>query len=168
MHEQEVKRDIEARLDRVVETWHVGNLAWSLMRLKVKVLQSELSSSSEELKRQELIDKARAAIQDHQKTSIVLLVHLKMSPESSLRRRRSLENNQARIPMEDETTECNELHDALDVVGEELAVLEFQKSGTSFPVLVVDNSEDGPAAMDKTVCSIVSFVNAHRWRTYLP
>ncbi|KAI0563255.1 Thymidylate kinase [Gracilaria domingensis] len=155
VHSAECERDRTTTSSRVVETWHVGNMAWSLLRQK--------SSTESQQNAGQVIERAKAAIRSELEKAVVLFVHLRIEVETCIRRRR-IEENSKRIPMIDESHECAELHEALDVQGAEL-LSEF--ADLSIPVLQVQNSEDGDQAMHESLRQIVHFVNRNLWRKVL-
>jgi thymidylate kinase len=142
---------------RVVETWHVGNLAWALMR-------REAQPGTSLKDRRALVDNARTAIREHQKESVILFVHLSISVEACLSRRKAPENSR-RIPMDDERKECLELHKTLEEKG--LDLLQTELEDLSIPLLVIDNSQDGELAIEDSARRIVRFVHENLWRTAL-
>jgi thymidylate kinase len=155
VYESEMKRDEQCKAGghgRVVETWHVGNLAWAMLRAEAR------GASDEEKAR--LILRAEEAVQKHLEDRVVIFVHLTISPQDSVRRRHIDNQNVARLPMVNETLECNELHEYLDVRTREY--LEILKSKFGLPVLVVDNSKDYD--MHDTLQQVVNFVQSQQWR----
>jgi hypothetical protein len=156
---EEIKRDAtQQQWSRVVETWHVGNVGWALLRLE----NTSHSSRSRLKDRQEIVGKARKAIQNHQKVATILIVHLRVTLETCLTRRKVAANSE-RVPMKDEQTECRELHRALDGTLVELLQSEF--SDLNLPTLILDNSADGDAAIDFAARSIVRFIHDNIWQS---
>jgi hypothetical protein len=156
---EEMKRDAtQQKRSRVVETWHVGNVGWALLRLE----NTSHSCSSSLKDRQEIVEKARKAIQNYQKVATILIVHLRVTLETCLTRRK-LAANSERVPMKDEQTECRELHHALDDGVVELLQNDF--SVLNLPTLILDNSADGDAAIDFVARSIVRFIHDHIWQS---
>jgi thymidylate kinase len=142
---------------RVVETWHVGNLAWALMR--------KAAQPGDFLKdKKALVEKVRTAIQEHQKGSVILFVHLSISVEACLSRRKAAENSR-RLPMGDERKECLDLHKNMEEKG--LDLLQTELGDLSIPLLVLDNSRDGISAIEDSAHHIVRFVHENLWRTAL-
>ena len=172
VYEAEILRDEESitsdacASSRVVETWHVGNLAWALFRQDIadtKEAEASIANSlSSEDARAEHVRLAGIAIQKEMKRRSVLVVHLGISPEDSVRRRRQSTKNSnvdasSRIPMVNELEECYELHQALDVrVHEEL--LRMHKE-IGLPVLVLDNSRDDN--IEGTVQVVIDYIHTH-------
>ena len=144
--------DADDRCCRVVETWHIGNLEWALMRLRAR----KDKSPAEE----DLVVRTKSAFQAELKRAVVIAVHLKVGPEDSLRRRVQEKTNQARIPMVSERDELTELHQSLDVQAQQ-HLAELQKE-LDFPYLLIENSDDG--ALDVMAKRIVRFINEQQWR----
>jgi thymidylate kinase len=157
--DEEQKRDSSKAVSRVVETWHVGNLAWALWR---RLQRGGGGTTENDALVQGYLDVARRAAQD----SVVLQVHLSTIDGVSARRR-AVSSNAERLPMESEAAECRDLRAALDVRALEF-VRSLQESENPVPTLVVDNSTDGEAAQRIVSESIVKFVNDNLWRAHHP
>jgi hypothetical protein len=169
VHDAEIERDnndVSASMGggRIVETWHIGNLAWAMFRWKltnrVTNDQSLLADTPTAI-----VQRANSAIANELTRKNVLLVHLRISPEDSVRRRHiaptgSRNNNSSRIPMEDEYEECIKLHQALDIESEKYLINMHNELGV--PMLIVNNSTDGN--VDGTSRKIVEFINEQQWR----
>ena len=108
-------------------------------------------------------DTSYAAAAGQCAVAAVLFVHLNITSETSVRRRQ-IRRNAERLPMNNEQVECAELHSALDVRGVQL-LREFED--LNLPVLVLDNSKDGEAAIEETSRRIVRFINEKLWRRRL-
>jgi shikimate kinase len=154
IYQEEVNRDASSS-SRVVETWHIGNLAWARMRKEVDRSESPLHDGHAHL-----TDRTRLAIHQQLARSSILFVHLSVSAETSVRRRGD-EASVKRLPMVNEQTECEELYSFLEERGVEL-LREF--SDPRIPVLTLDNSRDGGVAIDEAARLIVDFVNRNQWR----
>lgn len=155
---EEIKRDaMRQHQCRVVETWHVGNVGWALLRLE----HANDSVNDGKDRRLEIIDTAKVAIQEHQKVATVLFVHLHVTLEACLRRRKEVANAE-RVPMKDERTECQKLHSILD--GTVVELLQNDLRGLNLPTLMIDNSQDGDAAVDVAARTIVRFIHDAIWR----
>lgn len=152
VHEAECARDEATMRCRVVETWHVGNAVWAMLRNK------EVGGSKDTEK--EMLHRARGAIETELRKAVILFVHLQVDVETMKRRRKSPRNSM-RLPMKDEALECAELHEALDKRGSEL-ISTYSEMG--IPVLRVENSTDGAEAREGAVKSILEFVNSNLWR----
>jgi len=153
VHREECKRDEESgseTCNRVVETWHIGNLAWALQRMP--------SASNESV----LKARAQSALREEVRRRSILFVHLQISPDTPVRRRKNEPGNAARLPMVDELAECTGLHDALDTQGLKLLSHSAQKIG--LPLLVLKNDADGKEAIDSILTEIVAFVNPNQVR----
>ena len=148
----ELKRDEESiAMSRVVETWHVGNLVWKSFRRHKQGMESDW-------------DATWSAIRTHDAHSLVIMVHLSVPVEVSIRRHQSPENSK-RLPMENDEKECTELHTWLEgKTGSYFSNL----SDLGVPTKTVENSEDGDQAMEDTVRRIVRFVNEVYWKSGLP
>lgn len=146
VHSEECKRDGIRPRKRVVETWHIGNLAWTLQRSSEKDIDSVTS-------------RAYQAIREEIQRGTVLMVHLQSSPDASARRRRLHPENAQRLPMVDEHKECVRLHSALDVRVVEL--LQVVEDTMHVPLLVIDNEQDGEEAIRITLSRIADFVTKH-------
>jgi hypothetical protein len=157
--DEEVKRDSSQGVSRVVETWHVGNLAWALWRRRQR---GDDSTTQSDALVHWYLDVARRAAQE----SVVLQVHLSTVDGVSARRR-AIPSNSERLPMESEAAECRDLHSALEVQALEL-VRSLHESNDHIPTLVIDNSIDGESAQRSVADSIVRFVNSNLWRAYQP
>jgi len=148
VNEKECERDSSCptSCNRVVETWHIGNLAWALLRLN--------GSQSDE---KETMLKARAhqAIQKEMKHRNVVCVHFQTSAETTIRRRQNQPNNALRLPMKDEKEECVNLCTFLDQQVVDLLNEHIQKKF----ILVLNNDEDGEEAMGQKVREIASYVD---------
>ena len=153
VHEKECERDnsCPTSCNRVVETWHLGNLVWALIRL------SRSNSSSDEKK---TMLKARAvqAIQEEIKHRNVVCVHLETSAETTIRRRQNQPHNALRLPMKNEQEECVKLCAALNDQVVELLNEHIQKKF----ILVFNNDEDGEEAMGRKVREIASYLESHK------
>mmetsp|Transcript_4547 Transcript_4547/g.10182 ORF Transcript_4547/g.10182 Transcript_4547/m.10182 type:complete len:552 (-) Transcript_4547:48-1703(-) len=147
IHREECQRDVaDSRSgSRVVETWHIGNLAWTLQRES----NSPLESSA--------ILRAHNAIRDEMRRRTVVMVHLQSSSDASVRRRRQHPENALRLPMSDEESECIRLHKVLDLRAVDL--LRAVEKNMNVPLLVLGNDEDGEEAMGARLARIVEFVD---------
>jgi nucleoside-triphosphatase THEP1 len=145
---EEAKRDQASSGSRVVETWHVGNLAWAQLRTNGQSNDNRMKE-------------VRSAIQQEISKAVVLFVHLSVSAETSVRRRRAHPANIKRLPMEDEEVNCQEMHDVLDTHG---TVLLDELADLGIPVLALDNSDDGKEAIEEASRRIYKFVNQNIWR----
>jgi thymidylate kinase len=154
IYQEEVNRDASSS-SRVVETWHIGNLAWACMRKEVDRCKSPLHDGHDHL-----TDRTRLAIQQQLARSSILFVHLSVSAETSVRRRGD-DASVKRLPMENEQTECEELYSFLEKRGVELL---GELSDPRIPVLTLDNSRDGDVPIDEATRLIVDFVNRNQWR----
>ena len=134
--------------DRVVETWHVGNLLWA---------ESRTSSDNQDAF-SKLVDSTHAAIQRAVQTSLVLVVVLVVDPDTSVRRRHLDSTNQARLPMSSESEDCHRLHGFL-----EKGVLPLTKK-LGLPALTVDNRTEGEDAQTEACRKITHFVLREQWR----
>ena len=135
VHEKECERDRSScptSCNRVVETWHLGNLAWALLRL------NGLDSSSDE-KENMLKARAHQAIQKEIKYRNVVCIHLQTSAETIIRRRQNQPDNALRLPMENEQEECMNLCTFLDQQVVDLLNEHIQKKF----ILVLNNDEEG-------------------------
>jgi thymidylate kinase len=87
---------------RVVETWHVGNVAWFRLRQQ----KSAANNADQE--------RYRIAISKHQESSFVVVVQLMLASSSTMVRRREVDtDNRKRLPMLDDENECRQLYIAL-------------------------------------------------------
>ena len=151
VHQAELARDHESDESRVVETWHVGNLAWNSFRNKGKVSKDDR-------------DRVLSAIREHSKKACLIFVHLSVPVEVSRNRHQEPVNAQ-RLPMENVFEECTELHDYLNEKC--LAIIEDKSiSNLGIPIKIVDNSKDGRDAIEETTRGILQFVNQHLWKAY--
>jgi len=150
VHEKECKRDnlCPQSKNRVVETWHVGNLAWALLRLN----GSESPSNEKESM---LKARAHQAIQKEMKHRNVVCVHLQTSAETTIRRRQNQPDNALRLPMENENEECMNLCTFLDQQVMTLLNEHIQKKF----ILVLNNDDDGEEAMGQKVKEIASYLD---------
>lgn len=172
VHTEEVQRDSENMAShRVVETWHLGNLAWAHLR-RHQHTDDDVFGDDDVVDPEPYWDAAQADARN----AVVLCVHLRVTVETSVRRRRSATAPVApshsrtaavgaeRLPMERELEECRELHAAIGVERERL-LEQVSARLRSVPTLVLDNSLDGEAAIRQTTQNIVQFVNENLWRT---
>ena len=167
VYQAEIARDEESisstcGTSRVVETWHVGNLGWALFRQDIADTKAKATTAqplSSDDARAEHVRLARIAIQKEMKQRSVFVVHLGISPEVSIRRRQSTKNSDSdassRIPMVNESEECRELHQALDVRVHEHLLRMHKEIG--LPVLVLDNSGDD--YIEGTVQKIIDYIH---------
>lgn len=154
IHKAECERDASNLTSRVVETWHVGNLAWELQRQPTK-------TSEDDTKRR--LEKTRVSIQEElSNRRCVLFILLETSPETTLRRRHEDKDNALRLPLADEAAECRRLHQVLQQRGREL--LGDINQNQELPVLVLNNDKDGEESMEEASRKIVSFIYANHWR----
>ncbi|CAB9501016.1 Inherit from KOG: thymidylate kinase [Seminavis robusta] len=161
--EAEVARDgqrFDAGYCRIVETWHVGNLAWALLRL-----QSSSSTSDDKSNHQTVLwERTKAAIESELSRRCVMSVHLSIGPDDSLRRRQQEVTEgvgaKSRLPMKNESEEVGELHQMLDVGVMEH--MERLQRDLQIPTLTIDNSND--TALEATARSIIHFINQNQWR----
>jgi thymidylate kinase len=163
VYDAELARDNQHESRRVVETWHVGNLAWAGMRLdaaqKAHEAQDTDGANEVSTEHEHHYQRVRSAIKKEQSRRCVLAVHLCIGPSDSVRRRQN-DSNASRLPIEAdmEFDECNNLYQALDVKTQ-------QYLGTlGIPLLVIENSDDGQDAIKATARKIVTFINEHQWR----
>jgi thymidylate kinase len=157
LYAEERKRDkLNPTSSRVVETWHVGNLSWALMR---KMVKADKKSPGD---RNQMVERAKDAIEEHSQVASILFVHLSIE-NSAIRRRRRLPGNAQRLPLENEEEECEELHSALDIHGLEL----IRELHGEIPILVLENSVDGDIAIEENARRIVRFINVNLWRSAL-
>lgn len=155
VHEAELNRDEhspKSGQSRVVETWHVGNLAWAMLRADNR------NASSDE--KDNLVRRVKEAIQQHMHDHVVLMVHLTVQPEDTLRRRRNEAANMLRLPMSEETKECTELHRYLDIRTKEFRNMFTEE--LDVPTCDIDNASDNN--MKEALQEIVQFVNGQQWR----
>lgn len=146
IHKEECRRDDLSSFSRVVETWHMGNLAWALFRNATF--------------RKHLVSNAKGAIEKESEKACVLFVHIRVTPEVSVKRH-EYDENAKRLPMKDPSIECKALHAALD-----MGIAEHIKAFTelNIPVLHVNNCVEGAKAMAAVAQKIIEFVNLHRWK----
>ena len=151
----ECERDASSRtMSRVVETWHVGNLAWELQRQSTETLEDDTKRR---------LEKTRVSIQEESSNRrCVLFVLLDISPETSRRRRHEDKANALRLPLADEAAECCRLHQVLQQRGREL--LDDINQNLELPVLVLNNDKDGDKSMEEISRKILSFIYANHWR----
>ena len=141
--------------NRVVETWHIGNLAWALQR---KYMTS--TADEDEYKRQELIQKTRQAIEaEIKRGQRVLVVFLDISLETMIRRRANDLYNTSILLFEDEIKGAQILHTN---IGERVkSILKDHQilSDFNIPVLYIDNNNDGDEAILNTVKQVLKFLS---------
>ena len=155
VYSEERKRDEQANLCRVVETWHVGNLAWALQRNESTVantneLQKELRETTQ-----------KAIVDELSKNVAVLFVYLDVTPETMVTRRNKDQENKTRLPMNDEFTECKRLHQVLGMEG--ISIMNDLKH-LNIPILKVQNNLTGPDAICEITRSVISFIAENQWR----
>lgn len=154
---------------RIVETWHIGNLAWAQLRLNNARAQNDNPNNDDDTTTttsssdagEEHYQRAKAAIQQEMSTRrCVVAVHLTIRPEDSIRRRKLDAQNTTRLPLsaEEEAHECTIMHQALEVGGREN--LTRLQAELEFPVLVVDNSVD--SNLGATRRKIVNFIQSNQ------
>lgn len=159
VHKSEVSRDQESEASRVVETWHMGNLAWALFRI-----DAPHEPTSNALTREELVRWTRSGIQQEMRKSIVIWVHLSVSLSTMLRRRNEYPDCSTRLPLANEYDDCQEMHRLL----EERNVRHELKDIKGIPRLVLDNNQDGDEAMKERIREVLAFIHCHQWRRGLP
>lgn len=149
VHTAETQRDLRASRSRVVETWHVGNLAWALQRgaeAKTRATRDTLEQRARDGLRAELARRE------------VLLVFLDVSAITTVRRRATYAHSV--LPFADEHAEAARLHAVLGERGRQLTA-SFERE-LRVPALYLHNDEDGEGAIDGIVASVVAFVRAQR------
>ena len=150
VHAAELARDESFEGSRVVETWHVGNLAWALQR-------GQVPPDSTDKARAPLLARTLAAVEaEVRRGRRVLAVHLDVSPETIMRRR--LQFNVSLLPLTNEKEGVSHLHQALGIRTDELLMEEWFQN-TSIPVLRLNNNEDGEAAMADIIKKVLAFIN---------
>ena len=154
----EKRRDedcLEARYCRVVETWHVGNSKWFSARRRNKSDDPNIN-----------IQRYTKAVLEHKKSAVAILVHLDI-PSSTvmLNRRMHDESTRARIPLDEEVKECEEMYQALQ---SNTAKDRHEICSWGIPSLRVDNGEFGDEAMTQTIQTIISFIQQHYYKRALP
>eukprot|EP00588_Corethron_pennatum_P026244 CAMPEP_0194327020 /NCGR_PEP_ID=MMETSP0171-20130528/39307_1 /TAXON_ID=218684 /ORGANISM="Corethron pennatum, Strain L29A3" /LENGTH=816 /DNA_ID=CAMNT_0039086811 /DNA_START=115 /DNA_END=2562 /DNA_ORIENTATION=+ len=148
---EEVHRDLESSKNisshcRVVETWHVGNAKWYALRQKANGADID-------------IERYKTAVINHQAASVVLLVNLNLPSSSVMLDRRKagqedgLTSVQKRLPLKDEEKECEELYQAL-----QLDCSDEMLTSSNIPMIQIENGDDGPEAMERTLKSILLFL----------
>jgi len=156
--EAEKRRDedcLEARYCRVVETWHVGNSKWFSARRRNKSDDPNIN-----------VQRYTKAVLEHKKSAVAILIHLDI-PSSTvmLNRRMHDESARARIPLDQEVKECEEMYQALQ---SNTAKDQHEISSLGIPSLHVDNGEFGDEAMTQTIQTIISFIQQHYYKRALP
>lgn len=111
----------------------------------------------------ECYQRTMSAILVHAKSSVVLMVHLRVSTETTLRSKRQVNGDTARLPLESEETECAEMCDEIGVRGLKL-MTELRKDLPLVQLLLVDNSEDGGDEVEETSCRITRFIHDNLWQ----
>jgi hypothetical protein len=174
IYDEERKRDRSSRSSRVVETWHLGNLAWALWRRRLAGASGSAGVEDDE-DDEAMVRKYTDSVRDHARNSAVLLVHLSTADGVSVRRRSGSADGadaRRRLPMQsqDEECQCRELYRALETRGLDLVsrLKSDPPGGPCLPVLVIDNSIDGESAQVEVARSIVKFANENIWRSYHP
>jgi thymidylate kinase len=153
VHTSETLRDQNSEGCRVVETWHMGNLAWSLFRINA------LPEASSSVPHEDFVRLARDSIQEAMHKSVVLWVHLSVTLSTVLRRRKENAACTDRVPLANEVADCKEMHLLLGErnVEEELQIHDI-------PRLALDNNLDGDQAMTDRLREILAFIHLHQWR----
>lgn len=141
IHQAEVARDQERRstvTSRVVETWHLGNLAWALTRHPEQ--------------QEDFLKRAVDAIGQETEAGIVLMVLLKIDAATMMRRRANFQTSA--LSFEDEEADAEKLSKA---TGEKLEEI-LESHALELPLLKLDNSQDGEAPLNDTVDAIIDFI----------
>jgi len=151
VHEKECERDSSCpqSKNRVVETWHIGNLAWALLHLNGS---DSLSDEKETM----LKARSEKALQKEMKYRNVVCIHLQTSAETTMRRRQTHPDNALRLPMKNEQEECMNLCSFLDHQVMALLNEHIQKKF----ILVLNNDDDGEEAMGQKVSEIASYLDS--------
>lgn len=150
IYKAEKERDDQSQgLNRIVETWHIGNWLWS---------QSRQTTHSKNEQTDRLLSNVQRAIQESMRKSLILFVLLEIDVATSVRRRRTNDVNARRLPMSEETTECERLHQHLQVNAKSW----ISKLAPGAPLVVVNNDSDG--TIEQTCNQIQLFFDQHEWR----
>jgi len=90
----------------------------------------------------------------HQESASVLMVYLSIDSSSTILNRRSQDPTALeRLPLQDERKDVENLFCLNDI-----QLYESMAESTKIPLLVIDNTEDGEQAIEKTIKSILTFV----------
>ena len=143
-------------LCRVVETWHIGNLAWALQR---EIPGSMLTAEDNEETRQYLIEKTRHAIQVEQsKGRQVIAIYLDVSAESMIRRRSNKHYETSILPFEDEVASANHLYKTIGQRVKSLLQNKNELGDLNIPLLCIENNNDGVEAINNTLSKVLKFL----------
>jgi len=137
---------------RVVETWHSGNAGWNYFRRKKELTQEEFRST--------VLQQYLHAMTKHAESTSVLMIFLSVASTNTIIDRR-LKDQRAldRLPLKDETEDAKELMALNDK-----EFYEHMARAANIPLLVVDNTEYGEEAIEKTLKSILYFAQEHAFR----
>jgi len=141
---------------RVVETWHIGNLAWALQRTISSLGDTSVDDCNDKL-RGTLIERTVTSIREEllARDMRLLCVFLRSSVATMQRRRGSTDYKTSDLPMLDESVELPRLHKALDGRADELLNGHALFKPLHLNVLPVENNEDGDEAIDAVVDTII-------------
>ena len=168
---------LSAQRNRIVETWHPGNLLWALQRKKRDIVHNNPSSSdrdscpdSVEEDREALIDRTLTAIREEsQRGRQVFLVLLLTTAETMLRRRQNYPTSRHRLPLKDEVEGCTHLYRILGSRALELfsgtdniflKAAEPSTENKDCHFLAIENNLDGEEAIDQIVNRIILLCQA--------
>lgn len=150
---KECERDFSSFQEcRVVETWHSGNAAWNYFRRKKELTQEQFRST--------VLQQYLHAITKHAESTSVLMIFLSIdSTNTMIDRRLKDQNALERLPLQDEREDAKNLMCLNDK-----EFYEHMARAASIPLLVVDNTECGEEAIEKTLKSILYFAQEQAFR----
>jgi hypothetical protein len=131
---------------RVVETWHGGNAVWNFVRRKKEMSKEDFQS--------QILQQYLRPMSKHQESASVLMIYLSIDSSSTILNRRGQDPTALeRLPLQDERKDVDNLFCLND-----LQLYESMAESTKIPLLVINNTEDGEQAIEKTIKSILTFV----------
>ncbi len=150
---------------RVVESWHIQNAAWCQMRQSQNLERGEKKVDDGKLESltssTNVLGRYYDAIAKFQKTSDVLMVHLKLDSATKIMERRKMyASARQRLPFQDEEEECKNVYVSL----QNKAFYKNISKSCEIPCLLVDNSFDGQEAMNQTIKKILLFIHRQMYR----
>jgi len=159
----ETQRDIDFNMElysqnRIVETWHPGNLLWALQRKDESNNYPDLNEND----RMRLVKKSMdQMICESQRGRDVFLVLLDINFETMIRRRHENDYVVSVLPMTDELIQCQHLHHSLGVRGKELFLSELRLclKENNIRVTRIDNNSDGSDGIENVTKKILQFLN---------
>lgn len=160
IHEKEIERDelyhegFYAK-NRIVETWHPGNLLWALQRKHSDDNHARVCPDMIEEERAYLMDRClKDMVAEVKRNREVVIVLFNISIDTMRHRRKN--HIVSSLPMSDEYNQCSHLHHALFTRGEDIFFYQWKQilAENNIKTLMMENNHDGAEAIDQIVQNI--------------